>query len=267
MSAEALGELLKMQPHGKVMWIAVRGRSMRPILTGGESLKVRRCREDALRAGEIAVMLRDDGALISHLVVGISPIRTESFDGKPDALGLEILARAIAIRRGALVMPLPRVPLLVLQRAWRLATRSAMARALYGTVGAVVASPHTSGLRRLLGEVDVEVLGHVSLREFAILLSRWETLSGTHLESLLRDGLVVGARRRGQLVGCVAVGTDRTVRYCFLQRRAQGLGLEEVMIARALREANARGLVPRGATISSSQPAFSQAAAGLGLEA
>ncbi len=47
-----------------------------------------------MKPGEIAVMLRTDGALISHLVVGTAPVRTESFDGKPDAEGLEVLGSA-----------------------------------------------------------------------------------------------------------------------------------------------------------------------------
>jgi|GEM_PF-2115944 len=263
MSADVLGALLKGQPEGKVMWISVRGRSMRPVLTGGESLKVMRCREGAMKPGEIAVMLRTDGALISHLVVGTAPVRTESFDGKPDAEGLEVLGRAIAVRRGALVMPLPRVPLLVLQRLWRLATRSAISRAAYGTAGAVVASPHTSGLRALLGKIEVDVLGPEALRDFAIALSRYETLSATQLESLLRDGVVVGARRRGRLVGCVAVGTDRIVRHAFLQRRAQGLGIEAVMIDRVVREACARELDPTGTALDPSQPGFIAAAQGI----
>ncbi len=265
MSADALGEILKAQPEGKVMWISVRGRSMRPVLTGGESLKVKRCSASAVKRGEIAVMLRADGVLISHLVVGTGPVRTESFDGKPDADGLEVLGRAIAVRRGALVMPLPRLPLLVLQRVWRLATRSAISQAAYGTAGAVVASPHTSGLRTLLGKIEIDVLGPEALKEFAIALSRYETLSATHLETLLRDGVVVGARRRGRLVGCVAIGTDKVLSHAFIQRRAQGLGLEAVMIDRVIREATARQLDPAGAAVDASQPGFIAAAQGIGL--
>src|SRR5690349_11620225 len=95
-----LGAILAAQPEGKVMWVAVRGRSMRPLLFGGESLKVRRCAPEKLKAGEIAVLLRDDGALVSHLVVKTQPFVTASFDGKLDPPGLQPLARAVSIRRG-----------------------------------------------------------------------------------------------------------------------------------------------------------------------
>ena len=268
MSSDVLGELLKAQPEGKVMWVAVRGASMRPILTGGESLKVVRCSGASLRRGEIAVMLRSDGALISHLVVGTSPLRTESFSGKLDAPGLEVLARAVAIRRGPVVVPLPRssrLALLGLQRFWSLATRAGPTRAAHGAVGALVASERTAGLRSLLGQVAVDPLGPDALKDLAIALSRWETLSGEALEALLRDGVVVGARRHGRLVGCICLGPDQVVRHAFLQRRAQGLGLEAVMLDRLVREAEARGLKPVRAEVSPSQPGFIAAAQGFAL--
>ncbi len=268
MSSELLGELLKAQPVGKVMWVAVRGRSMRPILTGGESLKVERCSEGSLRRGEIAVMLRHDGALISHLVVSTAPFRTESFDGKPDDAGLEVLARAVAVRRGPRVVPLPspvRIALLGLQRAWTFATRSAVTRAAYTVAGDLVASPLTAGLRALAGEVQVDVLGGESLKALAVMMSRWETLPGAALELLLRDGVVVGATRRGRLVGCVCVGPDTVVRHAFLQRRAQGLGLEFVMLDRVVREAKARGLEPARAEVAAAQRGFLSAARDFGL--
>ncbi len=266
MTSAVLGALLKAQPEGKVMWVAVRGRSMRPVLTGGESLKVVRCAVGALKSGDIAVMLRADGALISHLVVATQPLRTESFDGKADAPGLEVLARAIALRRGKLVVPLPRpsrVALLALQRAWSLATRAGPTRALYAALGAAVRSQLTAGARTLLGQVEVDVLGPEALRDLAVALSRYETLSGDALEALMKDGVVVGARRRGRIVGCVCVGSDRVVRHAFLQRRAQGLGLEPVMVDRVVREAEARGLMPVRAEVNPSQAGFIAAVQGL----
>lgn len=268
MTSIVLGALLKAQPEGKVMWVAVRGRSMRPVLTGGESLRVVRCAEADFKPGDIAVMLRDDGALISHLVVGTHPLRTESFDGKPDAPGLEPLARATAIRRGPMIVPLPRparLGLLGLQRAWRLATRAAPTRALYEGVGAAISSELTAGIRTLLGQVEVDVLQPDALKDLAIALSRYETLSGEALEALMTHGVVVGARRRGRLVGCVCVAQDKVVRHAYLQRRAQGLGLEAVMLDRVVREAEARGLKPTHAQIADSQPGFLAAAQGFAL--
>lgn len=257
MNTSALGALLQAQPEGKVMWVAVRGRSMRPLLTGGESLKVRRCAPTALRTGDIAVLLRGDGALISHLVVATDPFATSSLDGKRDPPGLVPLARAIAIRRGPVVVPAPpRLAMRALHRAWSTATRAAPTRAAYALAGDVVASPRTAGVRTLLGNVTVDVLGPDALKGFAVALSRWETLPADHLEALVKDGVVVAASRRGRIVGCVCVAKDRVVRHAWLQKRAQGLALESVMLDRLLREAKARGLEPTVADVSPTQPGF-----------
>ena len=152
-----------------------------------------------------------------------------------------------------------------LQRAWSLATRAGPTRAAYAALGAAVASARTSKLRALLGQVEVDVLGADALGEFAVALSRWETLSAEALEALLRDGVVVGARRRGRLVGCVCVAAGKVVRHAYLQRRAQGLGLEVVMLGRLIREAEARGVEPVRASLDPSQPGFIAAAQGFTL--
>jgi hypothetical protein len=264
-SSDVLGALLKAQPEGKQMWISVRGRSMSPLLTGGESLKVQRCSANALRRGDIAVMLRGDGALISHLVVRIRPLRTEGFYGKPDAPGLEVLARAIAIRREEVVIalrPFMRPGLLALQRGWSLAARGRLTQSVYALLGGAVASPRTRRVRALLGAIELRLLGPESLREVAIALSRWVTLSTQSLERLVRDGIAVGAIRRGHLVGLIFVGPDKLLRYGFLQRRAQGMGVELALIERAIGEAAARGMAPIGAEL---EPPFQGPAEELGL--
>ena len=269
MNSDVLGLLLKAQPENKVMWVGVRGTSMRPVLLGGELLKVLKCSQTALRRGDIAVMLRSDGALIGHLVVAISPFRTESFAGKPDAPGLEVLARAIAIRRGSTVIPLgtlARPTLLAFQRAWAIATRSALTRAAYAVAGALVASELTARPRLLLAPIDVHLLGPDDLNDVAVTLSRWVTLPGSALEALVKDGVAIGARRRGKLVGLAFVCQDQILRYPFLQRRAQGLGLEPAIVERALREAFARGLQIVAAEIDPSQPGFVAAATAFGLD-
>lgn len=257
MTADALGALLKAQPVGKVMWVAVRGRSMRPLLTGGESLKVKRCAPESLKRGEIAVLLRADGALISHLVVATAPVATASMDGKRDPAGLEPLARATSIRRGKVVVPVPpRLALLGLHAAWSAATRGTVTRAAYALAGNAVASPRTAKLRTLLGAVTLDLVGPDTLKPFAVALSRWETLPADTLESLVRAGVVVAAFRRGAIVGCVCVGPDRVLRHAWLQHRAQGLDLEAVMLDRLVREAKARGLEPTRAEVSATQKGF-----------
>lgn len=268
MNADAVGAILAAQPLGKVMWVAVRGRSMRPLLFGGESLKVRRCAPESFKPGEIAVLLRDDGALISHLVVKAKPLATASFDGKQDPPGLQPLARALSIRRGPAVVPVPpRLALLAAQRMWTLATRATVTRAAYTLFGDAVASPLTASFRTVLGNVQVDVLGPDGLKDFAVALSRWETLPAPALEALVERGVVVAATRRGRIVGCACVGRDGVVRHAHLQRRAQGLSLEAVMLDRLVREAQARGIEPRRAVLSPAQKGFLAAAKEFALEA
>lgn len=265
---DVFGAILKAQPEGKVMWIAVRGSSMRPVLVGGENLKVVRCSAAQLEAGQIAVLLRADGVLVAHLVVGTRPVRTASFAGTVDPPGLEVLARAVTVRRGSVevpMTPLARLALLGLQRVWSLASLARPTRLAYAGVRAAVAWELTAPARRLLGPVEVQLLSFDSLKDFAIGLSRWETLSGQALERLLRAGVVVGAKRQGRWVGFVCVSADQVVRHAFLQRRAQGMGLEVQMTQRLVREAEARGLTPVGFKVHSSQPGFVAALKALGL--
>lgn len=243
---------------------------MRPVLRGGESLKVIRCSQAALKKGDIAVMLRSDGALIGHLVVATNPVVTESFAGTPDLPGLEVLARAVAVRRGSTVIPLPRPARFALfgfQRVWSRAAHSPRIRTIHAALVSALASESTARLRQLLGPVEIDVLGPDNLKQFAIALSRWQTLSGDALESLIHHGVVVGAKRQGQIVGCACLTADNIVRHAFLQRRAQGLGLELVMLDRLLREAEDRGLKPLGAEIQPSQSGFVAAVEAFGLPA
>ena len=142
-------------------------------------------------------MLRADGALIAHLVTSRSPLRTESFIGTPDAPGLEVLGRAIAVRRGTSVVPLgapARPALLGLQKAWALAARTRLLRGVYSLAAAVVGSEVTARARLLLAPIELHLLGAEDLADVAVALSRWVTLGGDALETLVRDGVAIGAR-------------------------------------------------------------------------
>lgn len=130
---------------------------------------------------------------------------------------------------------------------------------------AAIGSERTASLRMLLGRVEIETLGADALDEFAVALSRWEKLSHQEVAALLRDGVVVAARRRGKLVGCVCVTADQTIAHAFLQKRAQGLGLETAMLDRVMRAAEVRGLPAKASHLDPSQPGFIAAMQGFAL--
>lgn len=104
--AEVL-RLLEALPRGRALWLTGLGRSMVPLLWPGDEVRVLRCGEESLAAGDIALVLRVDGRLSAHLVVRTGPLETRSFLGTPDALQ-RVLGRVTAVRRGRLQVPVPR---------------------------------------------------------------------------------------------------------------------------------------------------------------
>ena len=114
-SGEAL-RLLEALPSGRSLWLTGLGRSMVPLLWPGDAVRVLRCGEESLAAGDIALVLRLDGRLSAHLVVRTGPLETRSFLGTPDVLQ-RVLGRVSAVRRGRLQLPVPRS-----SRGWLLAT-------------------------------------------------------------------------------------------------------------------------------------------------
>lgn len=106
------------------MWIPAAGNSLWPLLFDGDSLRVERVLEGALRRGELAVIKRPDGILAAHLVVSTEPLVTESTAGVADPLPLEPLGRVTGFRRRGRVIPLPGSLALAL-RHWPFAARAA----------------------------------------------------------------------------------------------------------------------------------------------
>ncbi|MBL8914892.1 MAG: hypothetical protein JNM17_29575 [Archangium sp.] len=116
--------LLRALTPGAVMWIPAAGNSLWPLLFDGDSLRVERVSQGALRRGELAVIKRPDGILAAHLVVSADPLITESTAGVRDPLPLEALGRVTAFRREGRVIPIPESLALAL-RWWPLAARVA----------------------------------------------------------------------------------------------------------------------------------------------
>jgi hypothetical protein len=117
--------LLEALPEGRSLWLTGLGRSMVPLLWPGDGVRVLRCGEEALEAGDIALVQRRDGRLSAHLVVRTSPLETRALLGARDDLH-RVLGRVTSVRRGRLQVPVPfasRKVFLsvhgVLRRLWR----------------------------------------------------------------------------------------------------------------------------------------------------
>jgi len=152
------GEVLRLLdslPEGRALWLTGLGRSMAPLLWPGDGVRVLRCGEEVLVAGDIALVLRRDGRLSAHLVVRTGPLETWAFLGARDEVQ-RVLGRVTEVRRGRLRVPVPRVargPLLsthrVLRRLWsheevRSAWR-ALKRGTAAVKGGTLPRPHCVG--------------------------------------------------------------------------------------------------------------------------
>lgn len=103
-----LKALLEALAPGQVMWMSSSGKSLWPVILGGDSLRVLRCDEADLEEGDVAVVEADSGALVAHVVVQRRPVRTASSNGRVDPPPRAVLGRVTAVRRGAVTVPLPR---------------------------------------------------------------------------------------------------------------------------------------------------------------
>lgn len=103
------------------MWIPAAGNSLWPLLLNGDSLRVERVEESALRRGDVAVIKRPDGILAAHLVSRTDPLETISTALVTDPLPVEGLARVTGFRRAGRVYPWPSTLSLAL-RHWQTVT-------------------------------------------------------------------------------------------------------------------------------------------------
>jgi hypothetical protein len=101
--------LLESLGDGQVVWLKAAGNSLWPVVLSGDSLRVERCGPDGVGRGDIAVVEDPHGRLLAHLVVQAKPVRTASTNGRLDEPPKAVLGRVTAVRRGALVFPVPRL--------------------------------------------------------------------------------------------------------------------------------------------------------------
>ncbi|MBE2252490.1 MAG: hypothetical protein IAE78_23360 [Myxococcus sp.] len=112
--------LLRALPRGQRMWLRAAGKSLWPLVLDGDQVHVERSDEPALRRGDIALVVSPSGPLVAHLVDSTNPLVTVSSVGVVDPPAREVLGRVVAVRRGAMVLSMPRGAHLVLRQVPRL---------------------------------------------------------------------------------------------------------------------------------------------------
>lgn len=106
MKDSKLLELVRSLPPGGTVWLASAGHSLWPLIRSGDLLLVRRCGPDELRRGDVA-LVEAPASLIAHIVTSVAPVATASIVGVADPLGLPVLGRVVAFRRGGTKYGLP----------------------------------------------------------------------------------------------------------------------------------------------------------------
>lgn len=230
------GELLEALPFGKALWVSTRGRSMWPLLSGGESLHAVRCSPDALKPGDLAVLRRPvDGALVAHLVVKAAPFETASLWGIRDAPGLLPLAKVDRVRHGSrevLLAPEHRFLRFWAWKAWSLAAGSPTAAKAFRALLRAWATPALQPVRlAAAGEIAVHAVkvGEPLHRAARIALGRWAAWSSEEMERLGHAGRWAVVTSRGKVRG-VGVREGGLLSELWLSRRLHGLGLEQRLL-------------------------------------
>jgi len=226
---------LEASPPGTRVWVRGAGRSMYPLLRGGDAVLVERCADaSGVRLGELALVRLGERGLAAHVVRSVEPLRTRSFLGRSDEEPAHLLGRVVAIRRAGLRLPMGGglAPLLlVLHRVGGRAAGSPRLRQGVRWLRGVAASPRTRAVRRRwLGLLEVRELGPED--EETLLLYAGHALRGPSAflgrelrERWGRQGGAVGAfTREGHLVG-FAARDGAWVRYLHVKEAARGLGV------------------------------------------
>jgi len=227
-SVPPLGLLLRALQPGVKRWVRVRGSSMWPLLVSGDEVQFER--GAAVGPGDAAVLLRGDGALVTHVVSGVEPLRTCGFLGPEDAPGLELLGAVRRVRRGPVEAPYVRALVWPLHLAAAAAQGSTLARAAWHVAVSTLFGPGTGSLRRPALGVSVRTLDRTELEHFAIGLSHFETLSPAHLERLLTHGRVSFAESRLGVAGTLVRTEGGVLAHAHLAAWARHLGLEERLV-------------------------------------
>jgi RimJ/RimL family protein N-acetyltransferase len=228
-----LAALIELTPHGRHLWIRGAGRSLYPLLRSGDAVKVLRCAPSELARGDVA-LIRVERRLIAHVVVSTEPLVTASLlGGKKDPAGVA-LGRITALRRGALILPLPRLTRPALFLGQRLLSsvwaRPRAREALRGLRDFAVSGWSRPLRRRWLGRLEVRQLRPEDLD--ALLVFAGERLLVS--SDFLRRQLLGRWAREEEPVGAAVGAFDERGRLCGFaymdDYREEGLGLEGLWV-------------------------------------
>ncbi len=223
-----LAEFVESAARGRQLWLRGAGRSLYPLLRSGDSVRVLRCAPEELARGDVA-LVRVGRQLVAHVVISTNPLVTASLLGGKDPAGVP-LGRITALRRGAWVLPLPRLsrPTLFLgQRLLSGLWSRPKARTLFRRLRDFTVSGWSRPLRRRwLGQLEVRLLREDDLD--ALLVFAGERLLVP--SAFLRQQLLHRWARADSPRGAAAGAFDKYGRMCGFayldDYRQEGLGME-----------------------------------------
>ncbi|MBU8896136.1 GNAT family N-acetyltransferase [Corallococcus sp. M34] len=287
-AADALLDLLDTLPHGHRLWVRGAGRSLYPLLRSGDAVRVQRCGMESLAPGDVA-LVRRGRQLTAHVVCSTEPWTTASLLGNLDPPGGEPLGRVVAVRRGRVVLPLPRPSrpaLWLAHRGLSAIWARPRARVVYRHVRDFFFSGWSLPLRRLfVGTLSVRLLREEDLDALLVFAGEGLVVSASFLRRQLRErwglrpeeraGAAVGAfDDSGRLHGFAWVDDYRQeglaleglwVRSLVVAPRARRMGVASGLVRCLLDEARRQGADRVRADIDEDNTASLRTFRGLGF--
>lgn len=241
---DEVAQVLKASPEGATVWLSVRGRSMAPLLRSGDRLKVYRCGANNLERGDIAILLREDGSLVAHLVTQPVPLQTSTYWGEPDVIPAEAIGRAVAVRRGRTLWKIGAVT----RRSIWLGHRALQSPKVHQAVNALrtgLMAPQTAWLRSKVLRPTVRLLRPDEVGQLVTFLGdRGRVPDIQTLRRWCHEGAAVGAFDKEGRLCAVAVWEGGKVAFIEARVWARGLELEAQLVAELEIHANRREPIP-----------------------
>ncbi len=241
---DEVAQVLKASPEGATVWLAVRGRSMAPLLRSGDKLKIYRCGQRSLEKGDIAILLRSDGMLVAHLVTCPEPLQTSTYWGEADVLPAEPLGRAIAVRRGRTLWRIGSITRSGIWAGHRWLQNPKIHQAVDALRTGLMA-PQTAWLRARMLQPTVRTLRADEVSQLVTFLGdRGRTPAVSTLIKWCSEGAVAGAFDKASRLCAVAVWDAGKVAFIESRVWVRGLEIEAQLVAELEAQAARREPVP-----------------------